>query len=68
MKMKTTIIETNENGVIWADVDGITYGLAEDGTLIECDSDSNCTNCTNSDAESIAKYEEIKLSITENNG
>ena len=66
--MKATIIETSENGVIWADVDGTTYGLAEDGTLMECDSDSNCTNCTNIDSESVAKYEEIKTSIIENNG
>ena len=58
--MNASIIEVNENGVIWASVDGVTYGLSEDGTLMECDENGNCDNCNNIDSESVAKNEEIK--------
>ena len=33
--MKIQLIETNENGIKWFDVDGVVYGLDQDQRLLD---------------------------------
>lgn len=62
--MKATYTTTDGNGVIWANINNIEYGLATDGTLMEYDG-VDCVVCDCVDTESVAERESIKLIIKE---
>lgn len=61
--MEAIYEETNENGVIYAKVEGVLYGLSPEGTLIEHDTDFNPSNCDCVDSESVAHYESVRAAI-----
>lgn len=63
--MKTNIIEVSADAVIWANVDGVVYGLAEDGTLMECDNNHNCDNCPGTEGNESVLYANVREAINE---
>ena len=76
MDIKITDETSNEtHGIIWAEVNGITYGIHdtfEPHTLMECDQFYNCTNCDLIGNESINNYstisEQIKMAYSKYKG
>ena len=57
--MRVNNIIDNGDEVIYADVDDVTYGLADDDTLIQYDSNHNGTNCDCVDGDSVRRYSEV---------
>lgn len=67
--MSIKIIDKTSNethGIVWAEIDGVTYGIHdtfEPHTLMECDQFYNCTNCDLIDNQSMNKYVMISEQI-----